>query len=60
MMNFSWIWPANFRPDLAQYTSASTLRMEMFWGRRAKVLFADGVFIGTFAWDRVWKDRGYL
>lgn len=30
MMNFSWIWPANFLPDLAQYTSASTLRMEMF------------------------------
>lgn len=30
MMNFSWIWPANFRPDLAQYTSPSTLRMEMF------------------------------
>ena len=30
MMNFSQIWPENFLPDLAQYTSPSTLRMEMF------------------------------
>lgn len=35
MMNFSWICPANFLPDLAQYTSPCTLRMQMFCGERA-------------------------
>lgn len=36
MMNFSWIWPANFLPDLAQYTSPSTLLMEMFCRKQSK------------------------
>lgn len=47
MMNFSWTWPANFLPDLAQYTSASTLRMEMFCGKESQASLANHVFADT-------------
>ena len=29
MMNFSWFWPVNFLPDLAQYVSPGTLRTDI-------------------------------
>jgi hypothetical protein len=49
MMNFSWIWPANFLPDLAQYTSPSTLLMEMFWGRKVRASLTNWVFTDKHA-----------
>lgn len=57
MMNFSWTWPANFLPDLAQYTSASTLRMEMFcWKGGQGVACQSRIYRYMSAQDKVWKD----
>lgn len=43
MMNLSWIWPANFLPDLAQYTSPSTLRTETFCCKGSQGVLANCV-----------------
>lgn len=55
MMNFSRIWPENFLPDLAQYTSPSTLRMEMFCWKGSRGVLTMYLWTHTCL-ENVWKD----